>query len=43
MNSENKKTKPNCPLVGQDGNIFNLVGIASRVFLCLGVAIFINV
>ena len=31
MSSENKKTKPNCPLVGQDGKIFNLVGIASRV------------
>ena len=30
MSSENKKTKPNCPLVGQDGNIFNLVGIAAR-------------
>lgn len=23
-------TKPDCPLVGQDGNIFNLIGIASR-------------
>lgn len=22
--------KPDCPLIGQDGNIFNLVGIASR-------------
>ena len=22
--------KPNCPLVGQNGNIFNLAGIASR-------------
>ena len=22
--------KPNCPLIGADGNIFNLVGIASR-------------
>ena len=22
--------KPNCPLIGQDGNIFNLMGIASR-------------
>lgn len=30
MSSENKKTKPNCPLVGHDGNIFNLVGIAAR-------------
>lgn len=22
--------KPDCPLIGQDGNIFNLMGIASR-------------
>ena len=22
--------KPTCPLIGQDGNIFNLVGIAAR-------------
>ena len=22
--------KPLCPLIGQDGNIFNLVGIAAR-------------
>ena len=22
--------KPDCPLIGQDGNIFNLIGIASR-------------
>ena len=22
--------KPDCPLIGQDGNIFNLLGIASR-------------
>ena len=25
-----EKIKPDCPLIGQDGNIFNLVGIASR-------------
>ena len=30
MNNENKQTKPDCPLIGTDGNIFNLVGIASR-------------
>ena len=24
-------TKPVCKLIGEDGNIFNLVGIASRV------------
>lgn len=27
---EQKNSKPNCPLIGQDGNIFNLMGIASR-------------
>ena len=27
---EQKSSKPNCPLIGQDGNIFNLMGIASR-------------
>lgn len=25
-----KKNKPQCKLIGEDGNIFNLVGIASR-------------
>ena len=25
-----KKEKPKCALIGQDGNIFNLIGIASR-------------
>lgn len=25
-----KNEKPDCPLIGQDGNIFNLIGIASR-------------
>ena len=25
-----KTQKPDCPLIGQDGNIFNLMGIASR-------------
>ena len=24
------KQKPDCPLIGEDGNIFNLMGIASR-------------
>ena len=24
------KLKPDCPLIGEDGNIFNLIGIASR-------------
>lgn len=27
---EAEMQKPNCPLIGQDGNIFNLMGIASR-------------
>lgn len=27
---EPTKQKPDCPLIGQDGNIFNLMGIASR-------------
>ena len=25
-----EQSKPDCPLIGQDGNIFNLIGIASR-------------
>lgn len=25
-----KRRKPDCPLIGQDGNIFNLIGIAAR-------------
>ncbi len=25
-----ERKKPNCPLIGEDGNIFNLMGIASR-------------
>lgn len=28
MSTQNNK--PDCPLIGQDGNIFNLMGIASR-------------
>lgn len=27
---QSEHTKPDCPLIGQDGNIFNLMGIASR-------------
>ena len=30
MNNENSQTKPDCPLIGENGNIFNLVGIASK-------------
>jgi len=26
----NEKRKPKCKLIGEDGNIFNLMGIASR-------------
>lgn len=28
--------KPDCPLIGQDGNIFNLIGIASRTLRQIG-------
>ena len=34
MNSK----KPDCPLIGQDGNIFNLMGIASRTLRENGMA-----
>ena len=27
---DGQKAKPDCPLIGQDGNIFNLMGIASK-------------
>ena len=30
MSNENKQTKPDCPLIGENGNIFNLVGIAAK-------------
>ncbi len=30
MSNENKQPKPNCPLIGEDGNVFNLIGIAAR-------------
>ena len=29
-NINEEKEKPKCALIGQDGNIFNLMGIASR-------------
>lgn len=29
LKSDVQKEKPNCPLIGQDGNIFSLMGIAS--------------
>ena len=28
--AEEKQEKPDCPLIGADGNIFNLMGLASR-------------
>lgn len=30
MSNENKQTRPDCPLIGQNGNIYNLVGIAAK-------------
>ncbi len=30
--------KPDCPLIGQDGNIFNLLGLASRTLRENGMA-----
>ncbi len=30
INSNPKPQKPDCALIGQDGNVFNLIGIASR-------------
>lgn len=30
LSEQQEKQKPDCPLIGQDGNIFNLMGIASR-------------
>ena len=30
LRREREKIKPKCALIGQDGNIFNLMGIASR-------------
>lgn len=30
MINESKQSKPDCPLIGEDGNVFHLVGIAAR-------------
>lgn len=30
MSNENKHTKPDCPLIGEDGNIFHLIGVAAK-------------
>ena len=34
----NQRAKPDCPLIGQDGNIFHLVGIVSRTLKRNGMA-----
>lgn len=34
----NIKKKPDCKLIGEDGNIFNLIGIASRTLRQNGMA-----
>ena len=33
-----EKLKPKCPLIGADGNIFNLMGMASKTFKRSGMA-----
>lgn len=35
MSNESKQTKPDCPLIGQDGKVFNLVGIAAKTLNAL--------
>lgn len=35
---EQERKKPSCPLVGQNGNIFNLIGLASRTLRQNGMA-----
>ncbi len=35
---EQERAKPDCPLIGADGNIFNLMGIASRTLRSNGMA-----
>lgn len=39
--NKEEKLKPDCALIGQDGNIFNLMGIASRTLKQNGMAPFI--
>ena len=38
ISEEVKAPKPDCPLIGQNGNIFNLMGIASRTLKRNGLA-----
>ena len=33
-----EKKKPDCPLIGQDGNVFNLIGIASKTLQRAGMS-----
>ena len=35
---ETERNKPDCPLIGQDGNVFNLIGIVSRTLKENGMA-----
>ena len=35
---DQERKKPSCPLVGQNGNIFNLIGLASRTLRQNGMA-----
>lgn len=39
MSNENSNPKPDCPLIGQDGNIFCLVGIAAKTLKENGLSI----
>ena len=38
ISNEMDKAKPKCALIGQDGNIFNLMGIASRTLKTNGMS-----
>lgn len=35
MSNESKQAKPDCILIGEDGNVFNLVRIAARTLNAL--------
>ena len=35
---EQERQKPSCPLIGQNGNIFHLMGLASRTLRQCGMA-----
>lgn len=38
MSNGKRKKQTQCPLIGQDGNVFNLIGIASRTLKDNGMA-----